>query len=92
MASFTKESPILQGEEFYTEWMQDLQIWMLLTYLTKEKWGLAVFLLSSWNILMLDICWWDIGKAEGLKLIMDKLDENYLQHPNTNAYMAFKEL
>ena len=44
MASITKQPPTLQGEEFYMEWMQDLQIWTFLTDLPKEKQGLMVFL------------------------------------------------
>ena len=45
-----KQFPILQGEEFYTEWMQDLKIWMLLTDLPKEKQGSMVFLSLPQNI------------------------------------------
>ena len=33
----------------------------------------------------------DICGAEGLKIIMDKLDEIYLQDPNTSTYIAFKK-
>ena len=33
----------------------------------------------------------DISRAEGLKLISDKLDEIYLQDPNTSPYMVFKD-
>ena len=32
-----------------------------------------------------------ISQAERSKLIMDKLNEIYLQNPNLSAYMAFKE-
>ena len=32
-----------------------------------------------------------IGRAEGLKLIIDKLNEIYLWDLNTSVYMAFKE-
>ena len=93
MASFIKQPPILQSEEFYTEWMQDLQIWTLLTDLPKEKQGPAVFLSFPQNIYN---CFRHLprahnGRAEGLKLITDKLDEIYLQDPNTSVYMVFKE-
>ena len=44
MASFMKQPTILKGEEFYTEWRHDLQIWMLFTDLPKEKQGPVVFL------------------------------------------------
>ena len=32
-----KQPPILQGEEFYTEWIQDLQVWMLYADLAKKN-------------------------------------------------------
>ena len=76
-----KQPPILQGEEFYTDWMKELQIWMLLTDLPKEKQGLAVFLSLPENILecIRHLSIGDISRGEGLKLILDKLDEIYLQ-------------
>ena len=50
MASFMKQLPIFQGENFYTEWMQDLQVWAVLTDLPKEKQGPAIFLSILQNI------------------------------------------
>ena len=29
MASFTKQTLILQGEDLYTEWKQDIEIWSI---------------------------------------------------------------
>ena len=59
----------------------------------KERQGPAVFwsLLQNIyeNVRYLSIA--DISQIEGLKLITDKLDEIYLQNPNTSAYTAFKE-
>ena len=33
----------------------------------------------------------DLGKNDGLKKILDKLDSIFLQDANTRAYLAFKE-
>ena len=67
MASFMKQPSILQGEEFYTKQMQDLQIWTFLIGLPKNKWVGRYF------------CYYkDISRAEGLKLITNKWDEIYL--------------
>ena len=76
-----KQPPILQDEEFYTRWMQNLQIWMHLTDLPKEKQGLAVFLSLSQNLYecVRHLSMADINQAKGLELIMDKLGEIYLQ-------------
>ena len=66
---------------------------MLLTDLPKEKLGLVVFLVLPHNIheCVRHLLISDIGRAEGFKLITEKLDEIYLQDPNTSIYMAFKE-
>ena len=45
-----KQPSILQGEEFYTKWMHNLEICMLLTDLLKQKQGPTVFLLLPQNI------------------------------------------
>ena len=64
---------------------------MLFRDLPKEKQGLAVFLSLTQKICecLRHFSIADIGPAEELKIIMDKLDE-ILQNSNTNAYMAFR--
>ena len=93
MALFTKQSSILQSEEFYTEWLQDLQVWTLYMDLAKVKQGAAVFLSLPQNICeyVSYLLIADIDRAERLKLIMDKLDKIYLQDSNTSAYIDFKD-
>ena len=93
MAIFMIQTQILHEEEFYIECIQDLQVWRLYTDLAKEKQGPVVFLSLPQNIrkCFRHLLIMDIGRAEGLKLIPDKLDEIYLWDLNTSTYMAFKD-
>ena len=70
--------------------VRDLLVWMLYTDLPKEKQDLSVFMSLPQNIHEC-VRHLSVSRAEGLKLITDKLDELYLQDLNTSAYVAFKE-
>ena len=69
MASFTKHPPILQGEELYLEWKQDIEIWSLFTDLQKEKQGLTVFLSLPQNLCecVQHLAITDINQTDGYK-------------------------
>ena len=93
MASFTRQSPILQGDELYMEWKCDIEIWSLFTDLMEEKQGPEVFLSLPQNIrdCVQHLAITDIGRIDVLWVIMDKLNEIYLHDKHTMAYMAFED-
>ena len=93
MASNLKTPPILEDEEHYREWKQDLSIWQLFTELEKVKQGPAVYLILKGNAreAVRDLKPEEIGAAGGVKKITDKLDQLFLKDINTQTYLAFKD-
>ena len=64
---------------------------MLFTDLPKEKQSDSIFVIITEHRYVRYLSILDIGWAEGLKIIIDKLDEIYLWDPNTSTNMTFKE-
>lgn len=93
MATSNKQPPLLEGEDVYENWKQDVEMWSLFTDLSEEKKGPAVFLTLPPNIreCVRELPTSDIGGRDGLKILIKKLDDIYLKDEHTRAYMTFKE-
>ena len=91
--SSLKTPPPLTDEDRYTEWKQDIAMWELVTDLSVEKQGPAVFLSLPPNIreCVRELQATDIAKAGGVKVITNKLDTIFEQDEDTRAYLTFKE-
>ena len=88
-----KAPPVLVDEDSYQEWKNDLAIWQLYTDLENKRQGPAVYLVLSGRArecvraLMPE----EIGAANGVKKITNKLDTLFEKDKNTQTYLSFKE-
>ena len=93
MASNIEAPPVLKEEDDFLSWKNDIEVWQLFTDMEAEKQGPAVYLTLTGRARE-GVCGLlpaDLGKNDGLKKILDKLDSIFLQDANTRAYLAFKE-
>ena len=88
-----KMPPILQDEDSYLEWKEDLKVWELFTDLEKKKRGPAIYLTLSGHardcVRGLDPAT-EIGSVDGVKLILEKLDAVFLKDKDTQTFVAFE--
>ena len=87
-----KTPPILQDEESYLEWKEDLLVLELFTYLEKKKRGPAVYLTLSGHAhdCVRDLELVEIGGEDGVKKIVAKLDKVFLKDKDTQTFVAFE--
>ena len=87
MASNIKAPPVLTDEDDYLSWKNDIEVWQLFTDMEAKKQGPAVYLTLTGCARegVRDLLPADVGKTDGLKKILDKLDSIYLQDANTQA-------
>ena len=85
--------PVLESEDSYIEWINDLKIWQLFTDLPKAKQGPAVYLSLTGRAreCVRDLTPAQISAETGVANITAKLDAIFKKDQNTRAYMAFKE-
>ena len=78
---FKMTPPVLIKEYGYSNWKYDLSIWEAFTLLEKEKQSLAVFLnlTSQHKQAVRTISVENLSSANGVKLIIEKLDKLYLE-------------
>ena len=88
-----KMPPVLESEDAYIEWINDLKIWQLFTDLPKAKQGPAVYLSLTGRAreCVRDLTPAQISAETGVANITAKLDAIFKKDHNTRAYMAFKE-
>lgn len=88
-----KQPPILENDDSYPEWKNDIDIWLLFTDLDKKKQGPAVYLTLAGRAreCIRDLTPAEIGSDEGVKKIVEKLDTIFLKDVNTRSYLAFKD-
>ena len=93
MARNLKMPPVLETEDQYLEWVNDLKIWQLFTDLEKAKQGPAVYLSLTGRAreCIRDLTPEQLSDDNGVQAITDKLDAIFKKDQNTRAYMAFKE-
>ena len=93
MATNLKMPPVLESEDQYLEWSNDLKVWQLFTDLAKAKQGPAVYLSLTGRAreCVRDLTPEELSANDGVKAITDKLDAIFKKDKNTRAYMAFKE-
>ena len=75
----------------YLMWKKDVQIWQLLTSLSKEKQGLELYMsleLKYKQFVNLTIS--ELSEQTGVDKILEKLDELLLQDKDTLAYEAYE--
>ena len=90
-----KQPPVFDPEEDddYAAWKTDVEIWQLYTDTAAVKQGPAVYLSLKGRAryAVRGLAPAEIGIAEGVKAITDKLDEVFQTDKSTRAYCAFKE-
>ena len=88
-----KAPPVLNDEICYTDWKFDLSMWQMYTKVEAERRGPAVYLCLSGKakecLRVLDPI--EIGKSNGLDLIIETLDKQFLKDENTRSFMALNE-
>ena len=92
MALQLKTPPVLESEDHYAEWKNDLEVWQLYTDLDIKKRGPAVYLTLSGRAreCIRELQPAVLGSDAGVTLIINKLDTLFLKDKNTRAYLAFK--
>ena len=88
-----KSPPVLQDEEDYLNWKQDLDIWQLYTDLDKKKQGPAVYLCLSGKAKKCarSLTMEELGANDGVAKIIAKLDTWFDKDKNTQTFLAFNE-
>ena len=88
-----KAPPVLVDEDSYQEWKNDLAIWQLYTDLENKRQGPAVYLGLSGRACecVRALKPEEIGAANGVKKITNKLDTLFEKDKNTQTYLSFKE-
>ena len=90
-----KQPPVFDPEENddYTSWKADVEIWQLYTNIAAEKQGPAVYLSLKGQArdAVRGLTAAEIGVAEGVKVITDKLNEVFESDVTTRSYCAFKD-
>ena len=83
---------ILAGQDSYLEWKEDISVWELFTDLVQTKRGPAVYLTLTGNArdCVRALTPVEIGGADGVQKIIDKLDKVYLKDKDTQTFMAFE--
>ena len=90
-----KSPPVFHPEEDddYTKWRNDIAVWKMFTDTKEEKLGPAVYLSLQGKardaVRSLQIA--DLGKAGGFDLILQELDNVYMQDETSRAFCAFKD-
>ena len=85
-----KAPPIYKEGNSYTEYVRDLEIWLLLKVATAEEQGVLVFrtLTGKAKAACHDLTVAQIGSDQGLQLIRERLDRLYLGEENQRIYDA----
>ena len=87
-----KTPPVLNDNISYTDWKFDLEMWKMYTKLEDKRKGPAVYLSLNGKakecLRVLNAV--DIGKDNGLDIIVATLDKQFLKDENTHANIAFK--
>ena len=92
--SCTKNPPKLEDESEYEMWRKNIEVWVELTELPKEKQALAVHmsLKGRAQAASSQISITDMKKATGVKEILDKLDQLYLSETGRRQFFCFRSL
>ena len=89
-----KQPPVFNPEDDdYTSWKADLEIWQMYTDINSRKQGPAVYLSLKGRArdAIRGVTTDQIGAEDGVKAIINKLDEVFQSDLNTRAYCAFKD-
>ena len=88
-----KAPPVFNpDEDSYEQYKKDLKIWEILSDLSVNKKGPAVYLSLNKNTreAVRNLTITEISGGDGLDKIIERLDEVYLADKNTRAYDAFQ--
>ena len=93
-ACSTKWPPLLESDEQYEVWKNDVNIWCKLTDLQPTKQALAIHLSLKGRARSasseVDVA--DLEKDTGVKTLLDKLDELFLPDAGRRQFTAFQSL
>ena len=83
--------PLKLDVQPYLMWKKDVEIWQLLTSMSKEKQGLDLYMsLEQKYKQFVNLSVTELSQATGVKKILEKLDELLLQDKDTLAYEAYE--
>ena len=91
-----KDPPVWQSDQSYEKYKKDIEVWQLLGYATANEEGPLLYgvLTGEAKDAAGELTVAEIGSEDGLKLILDKLDELYLADKNQricNVLEAFEK-
>ena len=91
MATTMKMPPLLEDEDAYEVWKEDLQIWCDLTDIPVEKHALAVHLTLTGRARAASqqVPREDLKKSTGVKTLLAKLDSEFLVEKGRRQFAAF---
>ena len=87
-----KNPPVLENLENYEQWREDVVMWSEITDLEKRKQALAVHLTLKGQAREVanQVSTADKCKEDGLKTLLTKLDENFMQEAERRQFMAYQ--
>ena len=92
MASHYKSPPLLQEDKNYNDWKKEVSIWQIATDVKSEKQAAAIFMIlegkSRQAVLEMDIA--RLNCNDGVKNLMEKLDELWKEDVNQAAFAAYE--
>ena len=90
--SVIKNPPVLENLENYEQWREDVMMWSEITDLSKKKQALAVHLTLKGQAREVanQVTTEDKCKDDGLKTLLDKLDEVFMQESERRQFMAYQ--
>lgn len=92
-SSVTKNPPVLDDLENYEQWKEDVLMWKEITDLSENKQALAVHLTLKGQAKEVanQVPTADKKEKDGLKKLLDKLDEAFLKEPERRKFMAYQD-
>lgn len=92
MASVIKNPPVLHDLEHYEQWKEDILMWTELTDIDKKKQALAIHLTLTGQAKEVanQVLTEDKKKENGVKILLDKLDEAFMKEPERRKFMAYQ--
>ena len=92
MAQNYKNPPVFLDEKDYDTWKNEIEIWRLMTDLSKKKQALAVTLTLSGKAreTAIQVPAASLNADDGMDVLISELDKCFLQEVKDSAYQAYK--
>lgn len=92
MSSVIKNPPLLVDLDKYEQWKEDVEMWTEVTDLKPDKQALAIHLTLTGQAREVanQVSKEDKKKEDGVKVLLAKLDETFLQEPERRKFTAYQ--